>query len=330
MLFIVAFVFMNAYHGAIILVPITLIWLFIDHSIHGEFRFQMLLGLLAGLLLALALSPWAPKTFEYLLFHTVYKMMSSQHLNVGLEWYPISWWLVLRNGIVGHLLLLSGAAIFYWQRVFSKNPVLMPGTLSMVLYFISIILIFSYKSASRFAEYLSPMEVFAGISLLKDSLAIDASEKIRKAVLCALVLLVILGTFAGLWLVRDSNFYSTNMYKKTSAYLDEHGQPGDIILNPDWTSFVYVFWYTQKFRMVSGLDPHYLAYASPQPFTLWQIYEKDHLTKEDPALLGRDIFHAKWILIDSRYENLRAALMASPNARLVIDDGTNGILFQIF
>jgi hypothetical protein len=100
---------------------------------------------------------------------------------------------------------------------------------------------------------------------------------------------------------------------------------GEIIFNADWDDFPKMFYYDQKHRYVSGLDPQYLYSKNPD---LSRLFDDITTGKHDEAgYIVKDKFGARYIFSDiKRHEDMYAKAMESGWVDKVYEDDEDFVL----
>ncbi len=112
---VVAFLFTESYHGAVILglllaADLGARWV-IERRIYTACITATAIGVAAGLLL----SPWFPDNVRYLLFHTVFKAAKGYVGLVGTEWYAAPAMRMLEESWPAHAMLGSASLPLPWR-----------------------------------------------------------------------------------------------------------------------------------------------------------------------------------------------------------------------
>ncbi|MEC9071756.1 MAG: hypothetical protein VX938_05220, partial [Myxococcota bacterium] len=272
---LVSFAMMQAYHGAVLLLPLAMLDLGIRRVREEVWAWKPLLAVVVGLCAGLLLSPWFPENVDYLLFHTLYKLTNPQHLAVGSEWqspsvihilresWPVLTCLVLaiiirarrRQGWPGHEIVLWGAA--------------------------SLLCLLLYLKAWRFAEYFVPVAaIFTALLIRDDGKEQEGAPEPARApsmkqdnqvrlLLVITAICIAAGGWLGMRTVADRAEFEPAKYGEIAKALGADAQRGDMVFNRAWEDFVFLFWQRSDLRYVTGLDPNYLAYEDPARFQLW-------------------------------------------------------------
>lgn len=114
------------------------------------------------------------------------------------------------------------------------------------------------------------------------------------------------------------------------AYLGQHGQPGDVVLNTHWTDFVQLVWHDPRFRYASGLDGHYLLYGeNAAQFEFWfALRDIDNFEGQIVGLLAMEHFDARWIVVPAASTYVAELLQRDPHAHQVVAS-EDGWLFEL-
>ena len=323
---LLAFLFMQSYHGAIVLVPIAAIGCVLGSVAERRLVLTPLIAVAAGELLALLLNPWYPANFEYLFFHVLFKesgTTSGAYLSslVGTEWYPPGWRKVLLSAWPAHLTLAAALAALAWRMRGSKD--VRPGPDTLLAVGVAALSLMLYLGSSRFAEYYVPFACLAAGLAVRDAWTPVRRERLRAAVL-------------GAWALVAASFGLSSAIRvpvMPADYLASIGtrlagisRPGEVIFNSGWADFPALLWRADRLRYVNGLDGHYLAYRDPARFAVWISLGAG--TVEDPAYAIDAVFGARFAVVSHRHRGLAGQLRASARAMLLLES-RDGWLFEI-
>jgi len=323
---LLAFLFMQSYHGAIVLVPIAAIGCVLGSVAERRLVLTPLIAVAAGELLALLLNPWYPANFEYLFFHVLFKesgTTSGAYLSslVGTEWYPPGWRNVLLSAWPAHLTLAAALAALAWRMRGSKD--VRPGPDTLLAVGVAALSLMLYLGSSRFAEYYVPFACLAAGLAVRDAWTPVRRERLRAAVL-------------GAWALVAASFGLSSAIRvpvMPADYLASIGtrlagisRPGEVIFNSGWADFPALLWRADRLRYVNGLDGHYLAYRDPARFAVWISLGAG--TVEDPAYAIDAVFGARFAVVSHRHRGLAGQLRASARAMLLLES-RDGWLFEI-
>ena len=316
LLALVSFTMMQAYHGAVLLLPLAMIDLGLRRVGDGVWIWRSLLAVVVGLCAGLLLSPWFPENVDYLLFHTLYKLTNPQQLAVGSEWLSPSLAHILMESWPV-LLCLCGAIAFRLRRRAERpsHEVLLWGAATLLCLAL-------YLKAWRFAEYFVPVAaVFTALLTRRESAATPETpspDLWLRGLLVTVLFCVTLGGWMGLQTVSARAEFEPGKYGEIAEVLREKAEPGDLVFNRAWEDFVFLFWQESDLRYVTGLDPNYLAYQDPARFEVW-MWIRSIAAEEpnDPAPLIGEMFGTRWVVVDHHGGALASRLKASPHAHLL-------------
>jgi hypothetical protein len=119
-------------------------------------------------------------------------------------------------------------------------------------------------------------------------------------------------------------------YGEITAFLNVHGQPGEVVLNTHWPDFVQLVWHSPQFDYVSGLDGHYLMYGDDATqFELWfDLRDLNNFVGKDIGEAAVETFGARWIVMPAEHHTLAAFLQDSRYAKPVLAT-EDGWLFEL-
>ena len=333
LLFLLGFVFMASYHGAVILAAVGglyVVWRWL-----GEDKLDWMPPLLlaAGVLAGLVITPWPGENIEYLLFHTLYKTGAGVPGMAGTEWASLSPLLLLREAWLGHLLLL-GCGIA-WCRGAESEKNLLPrlrsrcrGSLASFSLLVCLLFLGLSFSAWRFLEYYAPL---AGVTaaLMWHERAAHAGRQWLRFQPALLVCLLIVGVVLSSLRLSNAQRYDATDFAEIVTYLELNAASGEVVVNSHWPDFPLLLWPGGKLRFVAGLDGSYLAFADPARFALWwNLAARDPGGQEElPALVG-GAFNSRWVVVNRGHVPLYDKLSASAGAELVTE-AQGGWLFRL-
>lgn len=327
---ILAFLFMQFYHGALVLCVFALLWLALQWAATRSLDSRTVVALGGGLFLGLLLSPWFPENVGYLVFHTVFKMGHAYLGLVGSEWYPTSWKRFLFESWAAHLVLaaaVAGAGWLAWRggmRRFLGSETCL---------FLAVALIFGclYKSSWRFIDYYAPFVCLAAGLVLRDTRGLWARPlRVEAAVVAACVALIAAAGWESLATIERTPKTPATKYAQLVGHLERHAEPGDVVLNTHWTDFVQLIWHGPQFRYANGLDGHYLMYGEDEDrFAFWfDLGYGGDASDEDVSRLAVERFAARWIVVPRSREDVAERVRRGAWATEV-HAGEDGWLFRL-
>jgi len=326
--FILVWAFFNAYHGAVVTLPIFLCF-FAWHWLNGRrLDLQPLIVYLAAVASALVLNPWFPKDVEYLMFHTLYKVPNHLGDNVGGEWlaYPLKHFLAdnaLLHGLELILLVQTARDLAEKKARLRQIP-----AETAVFVAMSGLMFIETLSSMRFIEYYAPFSAVSSGLLLRDIASRRQSPAAdrpavprrlgRRHAAVALVSLLLLACM-GRSLLRTpaQQVFDVAAYEPLAAYLEQNVPKGTLLFNSAWPDFPLLLWHTTDYPMANGLDAHYLAFGDAQRFELWfKVTQQHQFAYADMAHSIARSFNTRWMLVHSADRDLAQYLMASHQASL--------------
>ena len=320
---LVAFVFLQSYHGAlIVLIPVAIYFLASGLRLH-HWRWDLLLAVATGFTAALVINPWFPSNIEYLWFHTAFKVLNPQNLQVGPEWDSKTWALIYSEAWASHWLLLTGIAMsICYQRELLKRPQV------FTLLAFTLFTLVLYKFAYRFSEYYVPTAILTAAVLWSPYLS-SAWPRLRWVVGLVAVSVGVMRIGGALDLFDNLPKSRFQIYQGIVAALDQHAAPGSLIFNAYWDDFPYLLWHSTDFRYVNGLDPHYLAYSDPERFELWNSLTGGARPPRDPVSAIREGLGSDWVILRRSQDAIYQYLLQDPRAILIRSTGS-AHLFQLY
>ena len=322
-----AFLFLESYHAAAILVPLALIGSVARSLAERRIVATPMVAVAAGMALALVVSPWYPRNVEYLLFHILFKAarnpINGEELSALLpqEWYPVPAPYLLLQAWPSHLMLAGAIALLAWRR--RCDPAFRAGVDTMIAGAAASLSLLLYFFAIRFAEYYVPLAALTAGLAARDAAPRGGYAWRHAALLCGW--LFVAGS-VGFSSLQRLPLLPEHYLAAIGARLNELGEPGDVVFNSGWSDFMPLVWWAGGFRYVNGLDGHYLAYGDPARFVVWTAAGLGAL--EDPATTVRLAFGARFAVVARQHRVLAQQLMHSPHAALRTTSA-DGWLFEL-
>ncbi len=312
---VLGFVFMASYHGALILAPISALYLFLVRVKQGQWDWLTPAWMGAGVALGLLLTPWPIDNIEYLLFHTLFKTSVGDDGMAGTEWSMLSPIDLFTQAWFAHCLLLLGV-LWGWRR---ESNQLFPSLILAV----TLLFAFLFVGAWRFVEYYAPLAIVTAAVYLRSS---PWSVWRRYALLFAALLM----TAWPAWrLLERAPRFDSMLYATLGQYLSEHAEPGELVVNTHWPDFPMLLWSAPRQRWAIGLDASYLAYASPERFRFW--WQLGAQNPGDAKAVINSVgtqFNSRWLAVNRAHQPLIALLDGSERAR-VVAESPQVLLFQL-
>ncbi len=323
----IAFLFLESYHAAVILGPLALFGAGARSIAERRLVTAPLVAVAAGMTLALMISPWYPRNIEYLMFHLLFKGGNNPTYGgqlsalVPREWYPVPLGPLLAQAWPSHLALLAAATALAWKRW--RDPAFRLPADTMISGATALLSLVMYAAAVRFAEYYIPLAALTAGLAARDTAPAGGYSRRYAALLAGWLLVAASPSF---FYLRDVPLAPKDDFAGIGARLNELGNPGDVVFNSEWSDFMPLVWWADRFRYVNGLDGHYLAYRDPARFAVWAAAGPGRL--EDPATTLQLVFHARFAVVSSHHRELAEQLMRSSRA-VLRQTSPEGWLFEL-
>ncbi len=315
--------FMYTYHGAIILIIFTFIYIVIYRLYQGIIDWRSLLVCILGISISLLLNPWYPQNIDYLIFHVFFKALNPMTGGGGIEWLRLSAWNLFQDAWVSHMSVLSAVGVFFLQKYRQQKPLKLSKDTVLFLC-ITVLLLLMYQRAWRFAEYYVPFAIFTAALFLRDA-HVHLNVGFKEKVILPLFLCFI-GWHAWVNTYETKYFSQKKEFSKIVQHLKTHAAPNTLIFNSSWTNFVSLFWHSTDFYYVNGLDVNYLAGKQPELFAAWVRISQGEIEQPRKAILNS--FKTHWVVVSNWHEKLAHQLVNDPDAELkLLDD--DGALFYL-
>jgi hypothetical protein len=324
---VVAFLFTQAYHGAVILAMLLAATLAARLLRERTASLRPFTAVAIGVFAGLVASPWFPRNVDYLIFHTLFKATSGDPFLIGQEWFRPPLGLLVTTTLVAHGLLASGIAAVLVTRERGRWPAL--GEDSLASFMLSLVFLAMTAFSWRFVEYYGPFAVMTAGLLWRDALRQGAPRRAPRIALASLLAVALAwGIVKGALLVRDMSHKRFEAFSEMLGHI-EANDPKPVVFNTRWSDFQQMVFWARSSRFVAGLDGHYLAYGDPKRFQLWySIASGASDGRRDNARRIREAFDAGWVVVYFGQPKLAESLAMDPGARFVM--GTpEGWLFRL-
>jgi hypothetical protein len=308
-LFVLSFVFMASYHGAVLLLPMVAVYTLASFMKHRPQPLHNGVAVLAGLTAGLLLSPWFPENIDYLLFHTLFKLGSENADLIGTEWMaPSARHLWVLASSTTFLLLVSATAFAVSKWRFDRSLQLGEETVASML--MTALLAAMHLTSYRYGVYYGLFAVLCSALLWRDSQVRISRPAIAIAAGCAAVIgaCALFAVKAHAMLEVPVQARTMTRYARMADHLRTRTAPGDIVYNVTWDSFSYLVWQAPQLRFVAGLDGNYLAYGDPERFRIWYALLQGAPIEGDLSKVLQQTFNTKWVIVP-RSKHLDAVAM---------------------
>lgn len=282
--------------------------------------FFLTLGAAAGIII----NPYFPENLQFMWDFIVRSGIGASHraVELGGEWSTLMPWELAAGTAWVHLLIIA-AVIWAVRKQIRPTAPLLSATLLTIFFYVATIY------ARRNVEYFVPFAVIAGglatVSLFRDREKVmpwlDWSSRRKSALGLTLAIVV------ALIIARDSVViyetyragYAPERLHGAAAWIKENVPPGEIIMHSNWSEFPMLFYFDDTHRYISGLDPTFFFFKDPERYRAWEDLRNGHITAGTAATI-RDRFDARYVLITSHYDEMRAAIEIDPRAVRVYHD----------
>lgn len=307
---ITSFLFIAAYHGAIILLPLLGIYLLVYLYLEKTLDIKAVYACLGGLIAGLVINPWFPVNVEYLLFHVLFSHANYLSGISGREWISLNLSDYLLGAYPAHFMLLMSLLYLGAGCWKSGRDILTPAVSYLLI--LSLMFALLYAKAWRFAEYYVPITaVLAGVLIFTESSSISRRSRIGLLV----VLLVISNPFD---YIADGYFdESPEKYREIASVLNTEADDGEIVFNTHWPDFVHLMWHARNQRYVTGLDGAYLLYESPEKYRFLENMKSFSMPAE--AMVDGVItqFKSRWMVLPEGHGPLVQYLLKDERVSVV-------------
>jgi hypothetical protein len=325
---VIAFLFTEAYHGAVILGLFLVATLAVQWLYERRLDLRLVTATAVGVFAGLVLSPWFPANVGYLIFHTVFKTGVDDPFLVGTEWLRPALSFFLGKAIVAHAVLASGLAAIAITRPAHARPRIAQDT------FVACILaaVFGAMTATswRFVEYYGPFAVIASGLLWRDALRQRAdSPRLRWAPLAVTLLALAWGIPRGAAAMQEGPSERFDAFADFMRYVDAH-DADPMVFNTRWSDFQHMVFWSRRARYVAGLDGNYLRFGDAARWGLWYAFATGaRLDRHDNAQAIARTFGARWIVVSATQPGLADNLARDAGAELAMARPGSGWLFEI-
>lgn len=321
--FLIAFIFMNTYHGAVILLPLTLLVFVVSGVVDKKWDVKAVIIVCGALALALVINPWYPESVGYLMYHVVYKMLFPvEGISVGDEWSKMPVRVFMTYGWIAHTAFVASVFVSVLYTVLQKKS---PSKIVIIFVLSTLLMSVLAFFSNRFFEYYGPMAV------LTFSLCMAYYVKNMKWVVGIVLIstgMLLYTQKLNMSVIRSSLVGNPRLFETIYTYLDTHANEGDMIFTGGWGNLPQHVWQSHKYRYVNGLDPNYLAKADAQKFSVWLNLRKGNFgSAADLPTIMSDVFGAKWAITSSG--KMYSSLNSNEGAVFILTDENGASLFEL-
>jgi hypothetical protein len=314
-----AFVYVWLYDGFPLLVMLTLVYVLSVWIIERRLELRPIAYVLTGVFLGLLINPYFPDNIVFFIRHLLPKLVESNVVRVGNEWYPYDTGQLLENSLIA-LSVFSSGVIALGMRD-EKMDARTATSLFLALLFG--LLLFQSR---RFIEYFPPFAlIFAAFAwdpiitpmrnktdapvsgdtnLLESNKSRTQNATINRSWLVGGILAV--SVLAGTWFTFQEAQQSlqdaetAQRYSQASAWLKDNTPSGARIFQTDWDDFPRLFFHNTHNTYLIGLDPTYFQLNDPILFELWVDITKGKEANPSKAIFEQ--FAAEYVFTDTSHD----------------------------
>ena len=255
----------------LLVIVLTYAW---AHRIEQPRRaWQMAAAALIGVAVGLGLHPNFPAIIIFSWWQIFHFALIPGKVFSGVEWYPYEpiKFMIYHVWIFAvSVCLFIFALLNQWvKKIFNDHRLLSLGLVGLGLLFLALFM-------KRYAEYFIPIGglllALAGENLRQAAeispKAVSDKSAYRQIILVALILIFSETIIQDISIVKKmdkqiSREISFTRLKSVSEWLAQSLPAGTIVANVYWDEFPELFYFNDRLRYASGLDPRFLIVASP-------------------------------------------------------------------
>lgn len=292
-----AFLYVWSYNLFVILGAMALIWAVLGW-LEKTFEWQPILWTAAGMIAGFIIHPYFPHNISLFLEH-VRDKGAQLSPGAGMEWYPLSSWLLLKSSVIAFAAMLVGYLAFGFLLSVRDRSKLRRPLFFLVL--ATLLLVMTARS-KRFTEYWPPLAVLFAAFTWQAASEQPAGSRLQSPGKLALsVATVVLAAAFVHQMVEARKLIAQPMnpdqYRAGTQWLLQNVPPGEIIFNVAWDDFPRLFYYDSTHAYVAGLDPQYLSDENPE---LGRLYDRITAGQQDhPGQYIHDDFGARYVFLNS-------------------------------
>lgn len=316
---ILAAVFVWAYNGFPILVPLVLFGVVAHYLAERRIEYKLVISVGVGIIIGLVLHPYFPRDVLFIWNHIVPKLFATRYAtSVGREWYPYNSWIFFTLSLVAHLAYLGALLITNREELRQDKPRLFWFLMS-TMYFVLLL------KSRRFVEYFPPAAImFLAFSVRPWLQRMDLTQLLRteRRIIGAIVvcLLVILAMQRTIHDVREDirNRPPVDMWKGGAEWLAQHTPPGSTVFHTDWDDFPMLFYYNTHNTYLVGLDPDFMRLKDEKLFRRWEAITRGKVAHPEDTILHT--FGCQYVITDNKHRRFISIANRSPRMKKVYSD----------
>lgn len=272
------FLYAWLYNGAIILLPLSALYILAFLVMSRRFVWSPFLNVSIGLVLGFVINPYFPDSVIFLWDHFQEYLLRPTPVPVSQEWTDYPSWILFDSCRGAWMFLLLGTlALFFQERTLSRR--------SLTFFFINLLFMVMFFRARRFVEYWPVFAILFSASSLQESRTsllvlvenlfprVDREKwKIfRIASLAGLVVTLSFAAALSAQRLMDSISKSepVSRFAEASEWLKANTPKDAIVFNAQWDIFPDLFFHNHHNRWTAGLNEVFTYYLEPR---LWYLY----------------------------------------------------------
>ncbi|MBI3949976.1 MAG: hypothetical protein HY314_05925 [Acidobacteria bacterium] len=316
---ILSAIFVWAYNGFPILIPIVLFGVLAHYLTEKKLEYKLVVGVGVGMAAGLVVNPYFPRDVLFLWNHIVPKLFASEYAtSVGAEWYPYNSWAFFTLSLVAVLAYLGAILVTNREEWTQDKPRLFWFLVSSMNFVLLL-------KSRRFVEYFPPVAVvflaFTVRGWLKNH---DLSRLVRTEVrvvgLIAASLLLLAAFQSTVKAVREdiANRPPYHAYKGGAEWLAQRTPEGSTVFHTDWDDFPLLFHFNTHNTYLVGLDPDFMRLEDERLFRKWEAITRGKDPHPEEAILKE--FGCEYVFTDNKHREFMAIADQSPRMQKVFSN----------
>jgi len=293
--------------------------------------YKILLFGILGTAAGLVINPYFPKNIGFFFVQTFETGLGAKPY-VGGEWRPYDTWFWFSISMVPIIFFFGGIAISFLKNLKQNSK-------TLILFVLSLFLIFLQWKSKRFVEYWPFFGAVTGLAfcgnyLEEKMLKFKDNLKELEGWFIAIVLIVLIPislsygkTQFNRGLKDSSTTWQVDSARQAHNYLKSHSDDGDIVFTDDWDVFPVYFYLNQKNYYIVGLDPEYMNQYDSRLYQEYadissgrDSFRLDHIKKD---------FKSTWVLVANDHQKFKNNLEQQPDLFEKVFDNGNYYLFKV-
>ncbi len=248
-----------------------------------------------GIMVGIGASPYFPNNLAFFKEQFIdIGIFTQQTIRVGMEWHPYD----PMKFFINNMLIWFPFALLFAVMIAERVKV-SRTTIFLVLAALALT-IYTIKSR-RFIEYAAPFLVM-GSAAMTTYLHVSTGMLRRYwfGVVTAVIAVFSIGALqlAELSVMNHHHYFTFDRYQGISRWLQEHVEPGQVIMHTDWDDFPQLFFHNRDHVYIVGLDPTFMYNKDA---ALYQLYEDLTMGRKTVGLASmvRDTFQSEYVIVNA-------------------------------